>query len=588
MKMALFRGKFTNGHLGRFWNEEYREFPFERQPLLDSEIEKWRSMGYDHVKSFSGSMYDNRNPMPDWIKTFENVFSHLENKTYTFYKMKTLEIMPAHSDHYQTYMRLNNISTLENVYRIVVFLEDWKPGHYFEIAGQAVTNWIAGDWYMWRGDTPHAASNIGVEDRYTLQITGHHNIVESATQLHWFNFDDYPSKKSSTDNYFIKALSTIVDDSQPFYIYMLNRDIKELDDITHSSEYTEKYNKSGITFHLFEPLCSYLNSVKNINTHMFYQEFFNEQIDRFDFRAEELDSIYKYAQRNGLTNITVKTGDYNAAEWYPYYRDLLKIECDDLFLKSIPLNINIDSDINDRIDKKFISLNWRYTPHRHLITCYLVNYSGHYSFYFRGDFAQLARLTWLEWQKHIYNTPYFDKILKGVQYINQNAPLTLDISASQPTRVNDEHGYNHWPISDIYGVSETPAAHNSMKDSLQEFYNSAFVDIVTESRFAQPTANYSEKTYQPIQYKRPFILVAPPHTLKYLKEQGFKTFSDFWDESYDDEFDNAKRLTKIFDLIDYIGNKSIHELKKILQQMNPILEYNYNHFKTTKALNHGK
>ena len=25
---------------------------------------------------------------------------------------------------------------------------------------------------MWQADVPHAASNIGTEDRYTLQITG--------------------------------------------------------------------------------------------------------------------------------------------------------------------------------------------------------------------------------------------------------------------------------------------------------------------------------------------------------------------------------------------------------------------------------
>ena len=136
--------------------------------------------------------------------------------------------------------------------------------------------------------------------------------------------------------------------------------------------------------------------------------------------------------------------------------------------------------------------------------------------------------------------------------------------------------------------AKTPAAHNSLKSSLQEFYSTAFVDIVTESRFAQPTGNYSEKTYQPIQYKRPFILAAPPHTLKYLKEQGFKTFSDFWDESYDDEFDNAKRMIKLFDLINFIGDKSIHELRQILHDMTPILEFNHNHFKTTKAINYGK
>ena len=51
-------------------------------------------------------------------------------------------------------------------------MEDWKPGHYLEFNGVAVTNWVAGDYALWSADIPHAASNIGIDSRYTLQITG--------------------------------------------------------------------------------------------------------------------------------------------------------------------------------------------------------------------------------------------------------------------------------------------------------------------------------------------------------------------------------------------------------------------------------
>ena len=75
-------------------------------------------------------------------------------------------------------------------------------------------------------------------------------------------------------------------------------------------------------------------------------------------------------------------------------------------------------------------------------------------------------------------------------------------------------------------------------------------------------------------YKKPFVLAAPPYTLKYLKEQGFKTFSDFWDESYDDIEDHQERMFKIIDVIDFINSKSIDELRQIYLQMIPILEHN--------------
>ena len=158
------------GHITPFWDSSFKNFDYVRQPLMLSEIDTWVSKGYDHVKSFSGTMYDNRNPMPEWVKGFEGQFG-LSNQTYNFYKMSTLEIMPEHTDHYNTYIKLFNADP-SKVYRVLVMMEDWKPGHYLEVAGKGFVNWQAGDYFMWENFCPHAAANIGIEDRYTLQITG--------------------------------------------------------------------------------------------------------------------------------------------------------------------------------------------------------------------------------------------------------------------------------------------------------------------------------------------------------------------------------------------------------------------------------
>lgn len=161
---------FWQGHLDPFWDSSYKNFSYVRQPLLDSEIDAWKNMGYDFVKSFSGMMYDSRNPMPDWVNKFEGKFG-LQNQTYNFYKMSQLEIMPVHSDHYQTYIRLFNADPAK-INRVLVMLEDWQPGHYLEVDGRGFVNWRAGDFFQWENFTPHAAANIGIEPRYTLQITG--------------------------------------------------------------------------------------------------------------------------------------------------------------------------------------------------------------------------------------------------------------------------------------------------------------------------------------------------------------------------------------------------------------------------------
>lgn len=161
---------FSKGSIQNNWDEDF-DFCWTRQPLKDSEINLWTGQGYV-VKNFSGLMYDNKNIMPVWIEEIGNNFPELKNKTYTIYKMTTCEIMPTHVDHFETYCRIFSVER-EKVQRVLVFLKKWEPGHYFEISGTGIVNWNKGDWFKWDCNEPHAASNIGITPRYTLQITGH-------------------------------------------------------------------------------------------------------------------------------------------------------------------------------------------------------------------------------------------------------------------------------------------------------------------------------------------------------------------------------------------------------------------------------
>lgn len=161
---------FKTGHIDRFWDDSFKQFNYVRQPITNHEVSDWERQGYDYVKSFTGCQYNQSNPMPDWVFKLDNMFG-LTNQTYNFYRMKTLEIMPTHSDKYIRYMELFKVPS-NKIWRALLLLEDWKSGHYLEVDGTGFTNWVAGDYVMWHDDTPHAAGNIGIEDRYTLQITG--------------------------------------------------------------------------------------------------------------------------------------------------------------------------------------------------------------------------------------------------------------------------------------------------------------------------------------------------------------------------------------------------------------------------------
>lgn len=155
-------------NIKKIWDEKYKNFEYVVKPARIEDIKNWKAMGYTH-ETFVGKLYDNKNPMPSWV---HDLPFDLKNMGFAFYRMDTLNIMPEHIDHFDTYCKIFNIEP-KDARRILVFLEDWKPGHYFEMNSIGYTNWKAGDYVEWDYTVPHAASNIGTEPRYTLQITGH-------------------------------------------------------------------------------------------------------------------------------------------------------------------------------------------------------------------------------------------------------------------------------------------------------------------------------------------------------------------------------------------------------------------------------
>lgn len=574
--------KWKRGHIGRFWDSNsFKEFDYVRQPITQEEVDEWVSKGYDYVKSFTGTMYDSRNVMPDWVQSLKGVFHQYDKMTFTFYKMSTLEIMPEHSDHYRTYIKLFN-PKIKNIRRILVMLEDWKPGHYLEIDGVGITNWVAGDYFIWKTDCPHAAANIGVEDRYTLQITCEEKELDDTwSKLHWYNIPDLNPKKISFMYYMERITNFIPEDimENPVFIYMFNEKIAELEDITHDEYTRNKLNEKGLTFYLTEPLCSYIEGGPQWyppkgtkHSLMFYSEFKGNE-EPHHFRADELDSIERYIKRNGLTNVKVYTCDYNSKEWYPYYSNIMQVDYDDLFVKSLLPKKIYNENIESTFTKKFICLNWRYTPHRQMLAGFVALLSSHVSWYFRGEFSVVGRQHWLDvFTIQQKNSDLFYRILAGIEHLNKHSPMNVDLDIKESVVILHPYFRQSMPHGTIY--NHNLGENNGPK--LEEAYSDVFCDIVTESRFAQPTANYSEKTFQSMWYKKPFVLGAPPHTLKLLKEHGFKTFSDFWDESYDDIEIHEERLLRIFEVIDFINSKSIKELQEMYIKMKPILEHNFN------------
>jgi hypothetical protein len=92
----------------------------------------------------------------------------------------------------------------------------------------------------------------------------------------------------------------------------------------------------------------------------------------------------------------------------------------------------------------------------------------------------------------------------------------------------------------------------------------SFIFVVTETCYWQDKTHLTEKIFKPIVLRMPFILVGCANNLAYLRSYGFRTFGDFWDESYDAITDPIERMQAIVKILKNIANLSSQQQKDLL------------------------
>lgn len=109
--------------------------------------------------------------------------------------------------------------------------------------------------------------------------------------------------------------------------------------------------------------------------------------------------------------------------------------------------------------------------------------------------------------------------------------------------------------------------------AIGKIYHEFFAEIVCET-FCEGTTFYpTEKTWRPIMFLTPFMVQGPVNHLANLRLMGFKTFADYWDESYDED-GGLVGMQCIQRNIDMLAKKSINELSLMYADMLPALKHN--------------
>jgi hypothetical protein len=136
---------------------------------------------------------------------------------------------------------------------------------------------------------------------------------------------------------------------------------------------------------------------------------------------------------------------------------------------------------------------------------------------------------------------------------------------------------NHLPIRiDQTKIDGSASAHFGPNE--HALWQRSFLHVVNETVFYDPKLHLTEKTFKPIVSLRPFVLVSAPGNLAYLRSYGFKTFSNWIDETYDKIAEPDLRLNLIAEEIYKISRLSLKDLKNLYNDMLPTLQFNKNHF----------
>ena len=217
-----------------------------------------------------------------------------------------------------------------------------------------------------------------------------------------------------------------------------------------------------------------------------------------------------------------------------------------------------------KYDKKFLNFNRRWRPHRPLLTallkiCDLLKY-GHVSLAPSDD-----NRGWKNQMDHIIQ-------------------ICRDLDDDRLAEVLMMHRRHIENMPDLYldkpdlTINQASA---EVTPEINKLYEDTYFSVVSETIFFTGYRNWedsaflSEKTFKAILFKHPFILVATPNTLKYLKAIGYKTFSPVIDESYDSIEDNTLRMIAILKEINRLCKLSGPALESYLKYCRKICEHNF-------------
>ena len=309
--------------------------------------------------------------------------------------------------------------------------------------------------------------------------------------------------------------------------------------INLANQWESTYNDDEIGPSILEKLISSLKG--KVDNWLYLEQ--HEIIAPEHFEYKYMDYLYKILEKYDELD-KLKIIDIDLSENVPYKNE-------NPYYKSLPLMIGETNGRHSRLSYEKI-LSYKPTSNNRKFDKKFLSFMAEPRWERSKlyDFLHTNTVGENTYFSYAVNQPFNDRHLK------------IDNSLDFPYNVDIES----WNYDNRAGISN--------------LYMSTFCNIVCESKWGGDNIQITEKTDKAIMNLQPFLLISQCGSLNALKKLGFKTFSDYWDESYDNIKHDGDRIDKVFETILYI-DKTYHQntndntIEMVYDSMRDILKHNF-------------
>lgn len=221
-----------------------------------------------------------------------------------------------------------------------------------------------------------------------------------------------------------------------------------------------------------------------------------------------------------------------------------------------------DIDVDNRVfARRFMSLNFRSRWPRQALAQFLVHHDiiddCYFSYHGWPDHPNTFRQQY-DINNHAIGKTWFNEGLDLDWFFDQ-LPLKTNLTDS-------------FKAGDIDGESHNRQANDP---GSIEYWQNSFAAVVCETFFfGDNDPVFTEKTLKPLAYGLPFLLCSSDSALASLREMGFQTFGDVFDESYDSVKSPQQRVEHIMREIKRLHALPSREIDMIYKKLIPRLKSN--------------